>query len=133
MQSVEKPMASSFRPRSGEDALVGITLGPVRQERDDGLSWAQALGDAQRSGCGGAGGASREEALLAGERAARVEGFLVADLDRLVHETAVEDRPDLRQADALDVVRSGRAAAEDRALRLDGHAQQAGVHLREVL
>ena len=50
----------------------------------------------------------------------------------LVDERTVEDRPDLREPDALDLVRSRRTAGEDRALRLDRDAQDAGVPLAEV-
>src|SRR5262249_27332705 len=54
-------------------------------------------------------------------------GLLVADLEDLVHERTVEDRPDLREADALDLVRSRRTATQDRPLWLDGHAQETRI------
>src|SRR5215471_17598308 len=118
MQSVEKPMVAllSSGPRGRENALVRIALGAVRKESDDRLAGSQPLGDAQCRRRRGSGRSADREAFLAGDLPAGVEGFLVADLQNLVDERAVEDRPDPREPDAFDLVRSGRSSAEDRPL-----------------
>src|SRR5262249_10097148 len=109
-------------PLPVEDSLPGIPLCAVREEGHDRLSRPEPLRDLQRGAGGGAGRAAREESLLAREDAARLERVGVADSHDLVDHAAVQDRPDLRQADSLDLVGAGRAAAEDRTVWLDSDA-----------
>src|SRR5262252_2374461 len=99
MQSVEKPIVTSLRLTLGsggrENSLVRVALGAVRKERDDLLVGAEALRDPHRRRRSRR--STDRETFLAGDLPARVEGLLVADLEDLVHERTVEDRPDLRE------------------------------------
>ena len=76
--------------------------------------------DVDRRGDRGAGRNADRNALDPRHQAGGVEGGLVADGDDLVDHGAIEDRRNEAGADALDLVRPGRAAGEDgRVFRLD--------------
>src|SRR6202043_3004654 len=80
----------------------------------------RARGDADRN------------AVEPGDFACRLERRLVADADDLVDQRLVEDAGNETGADALDLVRAGRAAREDgTVLGLDRDHPEAGLALLE--
>ena len=84
--------------------------------------------DLERRGDRGAGRNADRDAFDAGAQARVVEGVVVADRDDLVDRRAVEDRRHEAGADALDLVRAGLAAGQDRAVgRLDRDDLEAGL------
>ena len=75
-----------------------------------------------------------EQALLGGGPAGPLHRGLGVDVDDLVVDRRVEDLGDEVGADALDLVRAGRAAVEDRRLlRLDGDDLHVGLARLEDL
>ena len=69
----------------------------------------------------GAAGDAGDDALFLGQAARPLKGFFVGDLDHLVDERRVEVLGDEAGADALNLVRPGLAAGDDRRVgRLDG-------------
>mmetsp|Transcript_34230 Transcript_34230/g.81182 ORF Transcript_34230/g.81182 Transcript_34230/m.81182 type:complete len:332 (+) Transcript_34230:217-1212(+) len=83
---------------------------------------------------GGARGDAAEEALLLRQPPRHRDRVVARDLHDLVVDVRVEDAGDKAGADALDLVRAGRAAREDSALRgLDGDDPHAALDALEVL
>ena len=102
----------------------------VGDEGDDALAAAEAARDFERGGDVRAGGGGAEDAFLARQPRDHVECGIVVDADHVVRQRHVEHgRDERRRADAFDFVRTGFAAFEDRALRLDDVtlARPAGV------
>src|SRR5690625_1965762 len=90
-----------------------VALAEVRDDDDDRLALGlRTCGDLERRGDGRTGGDAREDALLGGEPARRLDGLVEVDVDDLVVDLGVEDLRDEVRADALDLVRSGLAAVE---------------------
>src|SRR5947208_1711225 len=101
-------IASWRAPRGlfGEERRREVALAEVGQDRDDQLPRVLgAFGHLDRAGDRGAAGDAAEHALLAGQPARHLEGFLVADDDNFVDDLGVEDVGDEPRADPLDLVR----------------------------
>src|SRR4029079_12867781 len=94
-----RPETRPSAPVALEDSLVRVAFGPIREQGHHRLARPEAARDPESPGRGGAGGAPGEDARLAREGAASLEGLGVRDRDDLVDETLVEDRPDLREPD----------------------------------
>src|SRR6478735_4397012 len=115
-----------------------VALAEARDDDDDGLAGVlgpggHLVGGGER----GAGGDAHEQALLDGGTAGPLHRGLGIDVDHLVVDGRVEDLGNEVGADALDLVRAGGAAVEDRGLLgLDGddlHAGFAGLeHLADT-
>src|SRR5262249_51987101 len=110
---------SDFR----EDPLPRIPLRSVGEQRHDRLAGTEPPRDRARGERRGARGPAHEETLGPRDLPARRERVGVRDRHHLVDDAAVEDGPELREPDALDLVRPGLAAGEDRPDRLDRDAQ----------
>src|SRR5262249_16374951 len=144
MQSVLKPMVTSIqkgarskeqgaRGRSEhdrvwiesffEDPLMGISLGAIGEEGDDGAAaGSQALGNLERRRGSDSGRACGEQAFGPSERPAGFKSRRVVDRDHTVDGAAVEDLWKEGEPDPLDFVRSSLSAAQDRSLGFGGHA-----------
>src|SRR5262245_15132204 len=132
MQSVAKPMVTSRASEILEHALAQVAFEAVGEHRDDDAARPQLPRDGQRRVRGRPGGAADQEPVLARPLTHGGEGVVVADRAHLVDQRAVERLGPERVADALDLVRAGRAAAPDRPLRLDEHRVHPRVALLEV-
>src|SRR5215813_9959502 len=98
----------------------------VGEDRDDGAAGSETLRNLERRCGGDSGRASDQEAFLARESAACLEGLHVVDLDHAVDRAAVEDLREEGKPDALDFMRPSLSSAEDRSLRLGGDALEPG-------
>ena len=97
-------------------------------------SFSGRCGDLDRGGERGAGRDADEQALLGGGPAGPLHGGRGVDVDDLVVDRRVEDLRHEVGADALDLVRAGLAAVEDRGLlRLDGDHLDVGLAVLEHL
>src|SRR6478736_5226558 len=139
--------------RSAEDARAGVgtprppgqevgvqdggevALAERRDDHDDQLPGVLgALAELDRGVHGGAGGDADEQPLLLRGPARDGDGGVGVHVDDLVVDVGVEDLRDEVRPDALDLVRAGLAAVEDRRLgRLDAHDLHAGLALLEHL
>jgi hypothetical protein len=73
------------------------------------------------------------KSLLRAAAARRGDGFVVGDLDDFVDQLGVQDRWHKACADALNLVRAGFAAAEDRAVGgFDGNSLETGLALLDI-
>ena len=117
---------------TSEDPLIRIPLRAVREQRDHRLAGAEAAGDLES----GAAAAPEEPPTKRPSSRASVaagrEGRRVGDRDDLVDQAPVEDRPDLRKTDALDLVRPAAPPVRIEPCGLDGDAEDPGMPLREV-
>src|SRR5690349_6822019 len=92
-----------------------VALAERGDDHDDRLALVLlALGDLDRGGDRGAGADADEQALLRGGAARPLHGGLGVDVDDLVVDLGVEDLGDEVGAEALDLVRTGLPAVEDR-------------------
>src|SRR5262249_39057522 len=98
-----------------EKRRADVALARVGQDRDDALAGVfGALADRDRAPERGAAGDAGQHALAGGAEVSGLDRVVVADRDDLVDDLAVQNGRDEAGADALDAVRSGAAAAEDR-------------------
>src|SRR5699024_7591545 len=99
-----------------------VALTERRDDDDDQLARVLgALADLDRGMERGTRGDPDEQALLLGGATRDGDGRVGVDVEDLVVDRGVEDLGDEVRAEALDLVRAGRSAVEDRRLgRLDG-------------
>merc|ERR1719399_1364056 len=122
-------------PEVLEEERREVALAEGRDDDDDALARVLgALADDLRREDGGARRDAAEDALLLGEAARHADRVLARDLHDLIDERRVGVARDEARADALDLVRARRAAAQDgRLRRLDRDDFERGLEGLEVL